>query len=486
MPRKTFLFAARAIALAAAFAAAGLSQAGTAGAASRGFKIYNLSSHPLTLLEVRVGPAGPGPSCDQAPCWEGRPNDGAVLKPGESPHDWELRYEYGVHYAADLKYQLMGPNGPDGTLSVHLDVFSTENDSRCTVSIGRCTAEGLTITVLDPPGTAHDIPSGQAQEQFQVLKDLCQASNTAKCEFKPTGRVPEKPSDPRLYAPARTVGHVVANCFDTRQKSKRIFEDTYAQTNSIETAIGSHFEIEYGIGKAGGSVELKYGHEWTTEHKFSEEEELDIEPGHIGWVTDEPPIIRDTGDYTLSLGNTTWNLRGVYFDSPDPTGSGIFAKDSRKLTPQEYAVTCPHTPPKGLVRVSKSLVYLQQNGSNRRNLLVGGPESDTIRGFAGNDIIRGGGGNDRLFGGRGNDVLNGGPGRDTLDGGPGADTIVDLRGPTLVRTGTDTGLGQDRVNVRDGRGDDTVICGSHRTIVTVDPGDRVIGRCGKVIRLRRR
>jgi Ca2+-binding RTX toxin-like protein len=123
----------------------------------------------------------------------------------------------------------------------------------------------------------------------------------------------------------------------------------------------------------------------------------------------------------------------VYSDSPDPTGSEVFAKDTHKLTPQEYAVACPHNEPKGLAVVPKSLVFLHQTGSNGRNLLIGGPMSDTIRGLAGNDIIRGGGGNDRLFGGPGNDILNDGPRRDTLDGGPGADTIVDTRGPTLVR-----------------------------------------------------
>lgn len=30
------------------------------------------------------------------------------------------------------------------------------------------------------------------------------------------------------------------------------------------------------------------------------------------------PIIRDTGNFTLKVGNTTFNLIGVHFDSPDP------------------------------------------------------------------------------------------------------------------------------------------------------------------------
>jgi len=33
-------------------------------------------------------------------------------------------------------------------------------------------------------------------------------------------------------------------------------------------------------------------------------------------------MIRYTGNFTLTVGNTTINLTGVYFDSPDPDGNG--------------------------------------------------------------------------------------------------------------------------------------------------------------------
>jgi hypothetical protein len=51
-----------------------------------------------------------------------------------------------------------------------------------------------------------------------------------------------------------------------------------------------------------------------------------------------------------------------------------------------------------------------------------------------------------------------------------------------VRTGTDTGPGRDVVDVGDGDADDIVICGSLRSTVIADSGDRVIGACGRVIR----
>jgi hypothetical protein len=36
-------------------------------------------------------------------------------------------------------------------------------------------------------------------------------------------------------------------------------------------------------------------------------------------------MYRDTGNFTVTLGNTTWNLTGVYFDSPDPTRGGSYS-----------------------------------------------------------------------------------------------------------------------------------------------------------------
>jgi hypothetical protein len=119
-------------------------------------------------------------------------------------------------------------------------------------------------------------------------------------------------------------------------------------------------------------------------------------------------------------------------------------------------------------------------GSDRLSGTSAGAE--VIRGADGDDRLVAGSGNDRLYGGPGDDVLVGGRGRDLLSGGPGADRIIDRRGPAVVLTGT-VGRGEwDRVMVRDGRADDTVICGSPRTRVVIDRGDRVLGHCGTVIR----
>ena len=52
------------------------------------------------------------------------------------------------------------------------------------------------------------------------------------------------------------------------------------------------------------------------------------------------PLLRSTGDFTLKLANTTWHLRDVYFDTPDPNGSGAYKVNSVP-TPRSLAAPVP-------------------------------------------------------------------------------------------------------------------------------------------------
>jgi hypothetical protein len=51
---------------------------------------------------------------------------------------------------------------------------------------------------------------------------------------------------------------------------------------------------------------------------------------------------RYTGDFTITLGNTTWKPNGVYFDSPNPDGAEHFGNDQHALS-QLQKDTLPKT-----------------------------------------------------------------------------------------------------------------------------------------------
>jgi hypothetical protein len=144
--------------LLAAVAILGLLSAGTASAASRGFKLENTSEVALKLEAAKPVPTvvcGNIGRCVETKYpmeFEGRPDNGSVVNPGDS-QSWELKYGFspfgGVQYAADLWYEIAGTNA---TVEYKIEVYSTSNESLCKVhgsSKYSCSAAGTKLTFKD-------------------------------------------------------------------------------------------------------------------------------------------------------------------------------------------------------------------------------------------------------------------------------------------------------------------------------------------------
>lgn len=143
------------------------------------------------------------------------------------------------------------------------------------------------------------------------------------------------------------------------------------------------------------------------------------------------------------------------------------------------------------------------NGSDERDIILGGAGNDTINGNAGDDWINGGSGNDTIngnggldliygsddddiltgaeqnddiYGGAGNDILRGMGGYDRLYGGDGNDTLYsteDIPGDDLYGQGGDDTIDVDTrySNVYGGTGNDLIILRDHSNTVHVSRGD---------------
>ena len=145
--------------------AGALLMAGSASAASRGFKLRNESTHALQLVTAKPVPTflcnGPHGRCHKGHermDFEGRPADGAVL--GRfGTHNWELKYNYspflgGVQYAANLWYRIIGSGlhhcqtCGDDYVEYTIETWSYSNESACNI-IGTskfgCVAEGTKL-----------------------------------------------------------------------------------------------------------------------------------------------------------------------------------------------------------------------------------------------------------------------------------------------------------------------------------------------------
>ena len=441
-----------------------LAVVGSASARTRGFSVYNLTSQPMKIAEVETfaTPAGE-PVFEQGSV---KPHKGVVLQTGEMLH-FELENPFGYTRRATLTFE-----GGGNRISLVADNYF---ETRCSATGNyQCSIQsGGRISLLDPSGSKNVLKSEDIQGQAKILKALC--SKEYNCEFEPTERR-------STTAEQNVIGSSVINCNEGDVKTTIGVHEKTGITNSVGvdvTAGASFFELF----KA--SVTLHYKVTVSNEREFDQSVDVSVPEKKIAWITLNYPVIRYEGNWTLKAGNTEWLLEGVYFDTPnpDPTKAAQYVVQKRALTEKMLKEKCSAPPPEGaLVHASLASVSTEDHGTDAADLMIGGPESNTLRGFGGHDVIRGGGGNDVIFGGGGNDAIKGGPGADTLNGGPGADRIQDLSGPTTVNTGTAAGPARDWVDVADGEGDDTVICGSPLSTVYADPGDQVGAGCGRVIR----
>ena len=452
--------------------------AATASASSTGFYIYNFTSAPMKLTKVDW--TGNPDKTSSAPP---PPKVGQVLMPGADRDHIEIAYVNDVS-SVDLVYQQAdGPPislrlldhkliGAGGGPCDGVHPCQGGHLAQCSAPAAfQCVWDGSErVEFLDPPGTVRTVTGAEKQRQADVLQQLCTdrnlQSDLVTCDFEPTSERPEK-----TYGQTHLVGHVVPNCTSDDIDRRYVEED--------ETATESSFGIKFGIEnqenaifeKVKVSIETKYEQKWETKYTFKDEVVFHIKPGDIGKVVGKNPVLRYRGDFTFTIGNTTWLLPDVYFDSPDSAngaGNPVWAPKTETMTDAQKKEACADPNPAAIRRAPSRFASIKRDGTGRADVLFGGRESTTLRGLTGADIVLGGAGDDRLFGGHG---------RDAIFGGPGSDTIVDSRGRTRVSTGGGGRAGPDVVDVRDGVGDDTVICGSAKADVSADRRDRV-RHCG--------
>jgi len=464
----------RVVVVAVAVAALCLVTAGTASARSTGTWISNFSGSTLQLMEVKQ--SGHSPVFEESSTAPPVPLKGTFLRSGQTQHV-EIAYQPLNYKQATFVYGVVNANGTvTKAYEVVADYAGNDHCDKVATDI-QCRIEGTKITLLDKPGETVEVgPNGsvEAEEQAYLLKQLC--TKATSCSFESTSHL-------KINLPTKATGNAVGNCKTDEKVHKAIeVEDTEIQTNSVGVSYTEEFNF-FGLAKS--SVTAKYGHEWTTKHSFRETVDTEVKPESVGFIMFSAPIVRDVGTFTLKLANTTVIVKGVTFDSPDPEGVGRFTVQERGMSEAELSAECPFNLRKltpAPAKLTAAALRTSRTGTKGPNVLLGGPESNTMKGLAGNDIERGDSGNDTLVGGEGLDSLNGGSGDDTLLGGAGADRLVDTSGPTMVSTGSNGSLAPDYVDVRDGSDDDTVRCENPNSYVVADPGDSVSGNCGVVVR----
>jgi hypothetical protein len=443
---------------------------------TRGYDIWNLSNQTLRITNVRgeTQPKSEEPIFETGPGKAPPPRVGSILRPGEHMHV-ELESS-GLPRIAWINFSPVEENGQSGPL-VFQALLRSEMDTACNTSpaLGNheCKVEGDTIEYVNPKGYVNVIDANDLQGQKEAVQELC--SKAYKCEFFPE-------HFEKTVTKPRVVGNTIPACAE-EVPSDFVAEETVTTSTSFGISVttsSSFFEFF----KIGMGATYEEGRSFS--EKMGQTLHIKTPPYHIGWVGLVAPVWRDEGKYVLQLGDTKWEITHVYFDSPVKGGHGEFRPRNTPMKQPEIA-QCKKEEEEGPPKLAAApilppaAIQTAETGTKSANLMQGYAESNLYRGLGGDDILLGAGGNDTLLGGGGNDWINGGPGEDVLKGGSGADHIVDRSGPTEVFTGGDSTGAPDYVDVRDGKGDDTVTCESSNSIVIADRGDTADGECGKVI-----
>ena len=285
---------------------------------SRGFNVVNLSSHPL-YFEAAGAPEGDSGTLDSGPV------DGSILQPGSSQHfeetfwftkDSVIRAVYletGADgktpvYTKGLYYFDFMVNGSGGTGSSAGSAVGTNGTNDLVVN-----ANDETDTLQDPAGTTVNYTPAQQQAAAQTLLTLCQDSNQASCSFTPT----DDDNTGNVFSPAvRLVS--LKNTSPTEDGTIEIDQgQNFSTTDSwgIDATVSGNI-----MGLVNSSVSVKYQHQWTTTTSFLAKASHPVAPMTVGELDGQVPVERVTGNFLATMGNTTFNFNGIYFDHPIPNG----------------------------------------------------------------------------------------------------------------------------------------------------------------------
>jgi hypothetical protein len=272
---------------------------------SRGLTIYNLTGSNLELTdfyaERRV---------------ENRATVGTVLKPAESTFVRLAQYAFETNRSTSTFSRQT--NAFWSGFLTYFDLLPVATNWGCKPvyapqppyfrTEGSTTNRNAALYLLDPDGTTITIPSGQGQEQADLLNQLAQ-SKWVNSSFTP------KSFDDTVWTDWKLAANPVLN----NTPSPLTTTITATVTQSTTTTLKLSASIKAKVFEVVEiTVAAEYSEAWTDTYTFSQSVGVTAQPGEKVFLETREPVKRVIGDYTVQMGNTTWILKDVYFDSPDP------------------------------------------------------------------------------------------------------------------------------------------------------------------------
>ncbi|MFE3851685.1 hypothetical protein ACFXPN_11125 [Streptomyces griseorubiginosus] len=180
-------------------------------------------------------------------------------------------------------------------------------------------------------------PQSYAADSPTIKQLLQQCAGADVCKFHPQ-------SYTAYSGPAHQVGSTAYNCTHENASSTISWADTTATTNSVGVAITASAKF-WEVYEA--SVEVSYGHSWTTSHTNIDSKGISIRPGYKGWLERGEAKQKATGWYELHFGKRYYghyiwyvnNYQSSGWDASHPGNAFVNLKD-KAMTSGERSAHC--------------------------------------------------------------------------------------------------------------------------------------------------
>lgn len=310
---------------------------------TRGYDITNLTGKAVYLTAIQKE-AGYEDSVEAR-------GVGTILQPGERYHveltKWAF-YSYYTHFVfngcSDISCTSYTPSGQRWDVRLYqqlLDTYRTDCGSGyCSngngQEIGPSSPSGFNgldnsvARLLDPPGTSFTLTGTEGQKQAQVINTVCAAQGTT-CQFVPTADTQSTTKPEQVYQ--------FVNATQDPQTVNQGATATVSATSSFGTSYSSEVSATFGEKDVFNFVAKQT---WTSSQSQSNSTQKTsnwsvntiVRPSYRLTTTLDVPVVRVTGDYKAVIGNTTYNLTGIYFDFIDPNAPAqlVFTSTTQPIT----------------------------------------------------------------------------------------------------------------------------------------------------------
>lgn len=288
---------------------------------SRSFEIQNLSQNAAFFAGLNGGDslsAGPGV--------------GSVLQPGQTANfsassyvlsDGDVYPVYKAWPDNDPSYPHTGEPPYRYDFHFHQSPLGATSYLVCGATIECTTIDDRIGQLLDTPGTNLTFGPGDGQKQARTLLSLCADNRISSCGFSPTSHEVKVSDEHQVYTAINNA---------TTSPVTSSVNVTYSQTESSNIAIAGKVSAKLGSvinAEVSGSI----GRTWSQTVSYSQQVNTTIPPQRSVIFLAKESVDRVHGDFTITIGNTTWNLPGIYLDTPIPNTGVITSKEGPLLAP---------------------------------------------------------------------------------------------------------------------------------------------------------